>query len=541
MWIMRAYWPLATFPYTHDGSNHLARFANYAAALREGGWPPRWAPYLFAGFGLPVFAYNYPLANIVATPLVWLGLNPEIIFRGEVILALGLGMCCGWQLLRQRFSRTASSLAIIFYGTSSFLLNLLFFRGNIGEIWMYGLIPVVIFLWRQALRRRQLVWWMMLFGGMIAWWLAHNVFTFLTLPFLLLLSGGWSWSAKQLRWWLVIWIGSLLATAWFWWPAMGELSLVVIAQDDLASQAWQHLLTWEQALCSPLRFGFSLPGPIDSLGYGLGLTSVMTFGLATVVVVRNIWEDGRSKNGRWQLSWLWPALLVVVAAGAVWLSTFSSSWLWHALTPLNIIQFPWRWLLIPSLILPWLLAWSWDRVSWWGKFLLLGPLLFTVLSVATLRPADRFHYDRLYYRNFPESTLTRNEDRPQTLSSGDLGSWSPGPRVATGSATVVKVAQWRGLRHQYTIQVNTEAMIIEPTVYFPGWLSQADGVPLAPVFTNDSRGLIAYRLPARTQPYQIDTKFSEQTPLRITSDVVSLVAILAFFLGAWYCKYRRKI
>jgi hypothetical protein len=496
---------------------------------------------LFAGFGLPVFAYNYPLANIVATPLVWLGLNPEIIFRGEVILALGLGMCCGWQLLRQRFSRTASSLAIIFYGTSSFLLNLLFFRGNIGEIWMYGLIPVVIFLWRQALRRRQLVWWMMLFGGMIAWWLAHNVFTFLTLPFLLLLSGGWSWSAKQLRWWLVIWIGSLLATAWFWWPAMGELSLVVIAQDDLASQAWQHLLTWEQALCSPLRFGFSLPGPIDSLGYGLGLTSVMTFGLATVVVVRNIWEDGRSKNGRWQLSWLWPALLVVVAAGAVWLSTFSSSWLWHALTPLNIIQFPWRWLLIPSLILPWLLAWSWDRVSWWGKFLLLGPLLFTVLSVATLRPADRFHYDRLYYRNFPESTLTRNEDRPQTLSSGDLGSWSPGPRVATGSATVVKVAQWRGLRHQYTIQVNTEAMIIEPTVYFPGWLSQADGVPLAPVFTNDSRGLIAYRLPARTQPYQIDTKFSEQTPLRITSDVVSLVAILAFFLGAWYCKYRRKI
>jgi hypothetical protein len=84
-------------------------------------------------------------------------------------------------------------------------------------------------------------------------------------------------------------------------------------------------------------------------------------------------------------------------------------------------------------------------------------------------------------------------------------------------------------------------MIIEPTVYFPGWLSQADGVPLAPVFTNDSRGLIAYRLPARTQPYQIDTKFSEQTPLRITSDVVSLVAILAFFLGAWYCKYRRKI
>lgn len=43
------------FPYTHDGENHLARFANYKLALKEGQFPPRWAPNLMNHSGYPVF------------------------------------------------------------------------------------------------------------------------------------------------------------------------------------------------------------------------------------------------------------------------------------------------------------------------------------------------------------------------------------------------------------------------------------------------------------------------------------------------------
>jgi hypothetical protein len=41
------------FPYTHDGENHLARFANYKLALKQGQFPPRLAPNLLNGYSYP--------------------------------------------------------------------------------------------------------------------------------------------------------------------------------------------------------------------------------------------------------------------------------------------------------------------------------------------------------------------------------------------------------------------------------------------------------------------------------------------------------
>ena len=71
----------AGFPYTHDGENHLARFANYKIAVKEGQIPPRFAPSLMNHYGYPVFNYNYPLANILSLPFSFLKINYEITFK----------------------------------------------------------------------------------------------------------------------------------------------------------------------------------------------------------------------------------------------------------------------------------------------------------------------------------------------------------------------------------------------------------------------------------------------------------------------------
>src|SRR5258708_2749738 len=69
------------FPYTHDGENHLARFANYALAIREIQFPPRFAPNLFNHYGYPVFNFNYPLANILSLPFTFARFNYELTFK----------------------------------------------------------------------------------------------------------------------------------------------------------------------------------------------------------------------------------------------------------------------------------------------------------------------------------------------------------------------------------------------------------------------------------------------------------------------------
>ena len=54
-------WPLFSnpgFPYTHDGQNHLARLSNYYLALKQGQFPPRWAPNLDAGLGYTSLNFN---------------------------------------------------------------------------------------------------------------------------------------------------------------------------------------------------------------------------------------------------------------------------------------------------------------------------------------------------------------------------------------------------------------------------------------------------------------------------------------------------
>ncbi len=69
------------FPYTHDGENHLARFANYKLAVKQGQIPPRFAPNLVNRYGYPVFNYNYPLANLASLPLSLFKLNYELSFK----------------------------------------------------------------------------------------------------------------------------------------------------------------------------------------------------------------------------------------------------------------------------------------------------------------------------------------------------------------------------------------------------------------------------------------------------------------------------
>ena len=82
----------AGFPYTHDGENHLARFANYKIALREGQFPPRFAPNLLNHYGYPVFNYNYPLANILSIPFSIMKINYELTFKILVIFFVMFGL-----------------------------------------------------------------------------------------------------------------------------------------------------------------------------------------------------------------------------------------------------------------------------------------------------------------------------------------------------------------------------------------------------------------------------------------------------------------
>lgn len=518
--VTHAYWG-NRFPYTHDGENHLARFANYAAALKERQWPPRFAPYVYQQYGFPVFHYNYPLANILAAPLVMVSLNPERVYA---IVQLVLLMVGGWALWEWFVLRrwSAGWWAVGQYYTSAVLLNTIFFRGNIGEIATYALLPMLFYGMEKYLAEKRWGWWSVLLTLLLsAWLLAHNIFAVFLSPLLLLYQivrrGRFRWRD------LLPWVWAAALVAWFWIPAVLELPLVVLQQDALANEAAAHLLTFPEVWgLSSLSFGFSRPSPLDSLTLGMGWLFTMQFVLMLSYLF-SIRFHRLTVRSTWQRREMW--LLAIFSLIALCLSWEGTRWFWQHVPLLKLMQFPWRWLIVPSIfLLPWQ-AFIFVRSPRVVKFALGVLLLFSVRNVWQLQPADFFHKEPASYLSFPGSTLTRNENRPVTLTDQPLPAWELGPRVVEGAATVESIGLWRGSRRSYVIHVDQDALIVEPTVYFPGWKTKSGGEELEQVFTDATQGLIAYRLPARVEPYTITTIFGALSIWRAIGEGGSLLAL----------------
>ncbi len=140
--ITRFYWTHYGVPYTHDGENHLARFANYKVALKEGQLPPRFAPNLLNHYGYPVFNYNYPLANLLSVPFSVLKIHYEVTFKVLVFFSLLLGSIGVIRWLTYYSNNKLPILAgLIAYLSGPPLISTLLFRGSIGEIMAYALWP----------------------------------------------------------------------------------------------------------------------------------------------------------------------------------------------------------------------------------------------------------------------------------------------------------------------------------------------------------------------------------------------------------------
>lgn len=526
---VRVFWNTG-FPYTHDGENHLARFANYFVAIREGQWPPRFAPSLFSGYGFPVFVYNYPLANILAVPFMALKVHPEKIFAFQAFLALYIMTASCWYFLRKKFSPTASWLGTLSVVFSSAVQSNLFFRGNIGELWAMSLVLACFALWSWRKNSYRITNILLPFL-LAAFFLSHNVLAVFFSPFLLI----WQLLSSQKNEWKVLlraWTVAMGLSVWFWIPALAEMSYVVLGSDELAQQAALHALTFQQIFLSPLRFGFSREGVIDNFGWGLGLSSIAMSWLGFVLLF--------TRGAQWKN--IWPKhkelfFFVILFALSIFMSSTASTFVWESAPVVSLMQFPWRWLSFATLSLPYLMAFVYSQSNRWGRRVLLFLMLLGVGFMAQLEPADRFHKEALSYRQFPHATLTRNENRPKTLTSNALPTWEPGPEVIQGTAQNVQVIAWNGSYHEYTIQPQTDLLVREKTVFFPGWRTEVNGQKVEPFFDDQTLGLIAYKIASQEGEVKVITSFSERTPDRV---VAELISALTFFAFVFWCVWNWK-
>lgn len=537
------------FPVTHDGENHLARFANYKIALKEGQFPPRFAPNLYHRYGYPVFNYNYPLANILSVPFSVVKVPYTFTFKLLVFTSVVLMLYGFWQWLSLlRFRTFAKFLAVLSLAVSPYLIQSIAFRGNIGEV--MAMTAIIWWLvWVEQIKNRdtkserrlsQDSLWYILGGATVLgmFFLSHNVTVLFGTPVLILYT---LWRLANQRHSLhkaaTAFALGLGVSMWFWIPALLEQKLIVVSGSDLAKQYQQHFPTLQQLFTAPVQFGYSYIGSVDSLSFAVGLlqmTSVF-LGLSWLLVQLKVRSFKDTQFGKFFL------IMLAATVFGLFLQIASSNLLWETLPLVRYIQFPWRLSLFTTLCCGALIAWVVQQGVRWQVIVLSTFALLQVIFALRIQAIGYFTKSPIEHDLFEQSTTTSNENLPSTFRYSDFSMWSPTAEVFEGEA-VIQTQKWTGSRRTYAVTAQTPVTIIEPTMNFPGWhtVAQQDNIFRAVEYIDNETigGRIAYRLEPGT--YSVTTTFTQWTFARILGNAITGLTVLTVALSLLMMKLREK-
>lgn len=539
------------FPYTHDGENHLARFANYKIALKEGQFPPRFAPNLYNHYGYPVFNFNYPLANILSLPFSFFGVSYELTFKLLALFLLGVGLVGFSTLMRalQSTPRFSAVLGAAAWVASPYVVQLLYVRGSIGELAAFGLTPWLLWSVEHTLLAHKKGTVLIVAQTAVIWaafFLSHNSSVLFVTPVILALTATRMWQTgtpvRRLFPLLYGFLLGLLSSSWFWIPALMEQNTTVVASAGNQAAWMTHFATFHQLLFSPPQFGFSFPGSVDSLGLGLGVPLVVGLvGAISLGAYRTI----RARNGAQAARVLQSPLF---AYGVFSLSTLAmqlpmSRIVWEILPFVRFIQFPWRLMLLLTPLAAVIWALLYERAPKPVRVAMFVTMVWSGVQYAQLRPVDYFHRQTIDYDLFSQSTSTQNENRAATFTYQQIANWQPAPTVITG-AVIVRVDSWTGSSRTYDLTVSELATIVEPTMLFPGWqtmVSDQTGGRRRVEFVDSPE--IAGRLAFRLEPgtYRVHTTFTQRTPARIAGNTISAVASVGICVLVFTAWRKRKV
>lgn len=538
----------------------LQRVQQLVTALADGHFPARWMPDANYGYGYPFFHYYAPLSLYIAAFFRLLTFDYVTAIK-LAQLAGFLVAAAGMFFLGQRWlgSDAAALLASAAYTLAPFHMVNIYVRGDsLAEFWAMAFFPLVLLAADELLRQPgplSLLYLSLAYAALV---LSHNISALIFTPFLLLfLALGLLVSyrsqngefGRRLRLALLALGLALLLSAWFWLPALAETGL---AQTDPVTAGFFHYSA--HFLTNPVQvtllFDYDVSGrQAFRMGLVQGLLALP--GLVLLLVV-----TGRSPRVLTNLpSERYPLLFALLALSvATLMLTPLSRPFWDNLPLLPYTQFPWRFLSIQAVATSLLIG----SLAWLPARKVLVPLALGLLLVSGLGwlrpvhivPAGLSSYDLAEYEWFTGNigSTVSAEYLPQWVQPRPYSSnWLEQGRrnqatflTGRGQANLTERA---AAAQQWQLEVTaTPATLMLPTMYWPGWTAQLDGMPLS-VQAAPSSGLISVpELPAGTHTLTLQLR---RTPLRWFAEALSVAGLMGLivvaFQAGWFIQPRRAL
>ncbi len=528
-----ALWPLSGpgLYASIDGMLHYYRVVEVRALLQQGVVFSRWLPDLALGLGYPLFNYHGPLfawaGGLLSLPLGGVdGAVKALTVAGFLLGALGM----------YRFARewvpveggVAAALAFIY---APFYIREVYWQGDYPQFLALSLEPWVLYFLHRALvrgARADALGLGVAFGLLVV---THNVTAMLAA----LVAGGYGLglavlgrvAARNLLP-TVVGVGlGLGLSAFYWWPALTERSLVQLERILGGFYDFRQHFLPILSLVEPVPPRELYRGnPPDARTAGAHLLGMATFGLAAGLASR--------LRG--------PALLGAVGVGGcLFLMTAPSEPVWSHLPLLAYAEFPWRWLGQLALVVGWLVGLGVGVLPACARRP--GLAVAAVVAVGGVGPLLYPYWDRESLNGRTVCDLIGYEVRAGVVGLTSMGELLPRgidrpkdstfvvgcdpkslrdrlDRASLGGG-LARQAEGSPLRQVYRVWLPGPATLRFRILSFPGWQVSIDGRPAGSKVDGTS-GLLAADVPAGEHEVAV---FWAETPNRLAADLVSVLAV----------------
>lgn len=502
---------------------HIAWLFEFHKNILMGKIPPRFVPDLSFGFGYPLFNFVFPLPFYISEIFHLIGFNLVDSIKLLFLLSIPLSGIFMYLLLREFCSRALSLTGAILYIYTPYRSVDIYIRGAIGEVLSFVFLPLII-LSVIKLKKEQSFKWVG-FGAIVlaSLVLSHNItaymlFPFMALLFLLQIFLPGDKKGFILRSILMIFL-SLLISLFFWLPAIMESSLM---KYDTVFNFVDHFPTLLQLITPYWGYGASVPGPYDGMSFFLGVINLLLLLVGSVSTII-FWKEF-SKDSKVFLGWSLGSILI-----CIFLMNYRSSFIWNNIPLLPYFQFPWRFLILTTFLIPILII-SIEKIKinvWIIAVILI--ILNIVTTALNFRPQDFLGRKDDYFLNRYIPTPLASKEYFQIQEEYlRLTKWTQRrpdqnyPLVAADKGIIEKIIRLNDLDTSFNIETSDKAKVDYNKYFFPGWEVKVDGKKTE-IYPGVPFGQINFDVPAGN--HKIDIEFRE-TNFKIALDAISLLAFL---------------
>lgn len=512
---------------TDDGEWAIVRLAEMKSEIRDLQIPPRWSGFLNHGYGYPLFNFVYPLPYYFGLIPNALGFDLtqciKILFVASV-LSSGIGMYFVGKFLRDKGTGFIISLL---YLSSPYRIVNLYSRGSLGEILSGGLFPFLVLFFLLFLKKGEGKYYALSSLFLFLLLLSHNVSALFFIPILGIISVCELLKNNRdrlpvIRRTFFVLVSGLILSSYFVIPALLEKKYIVLSVSPLTDIS-NYFLTVSSV------FGISV-SKFGSL-FQIGIFQVFSFFLMIFAAIISVIRSQKSLKDKNTYS---AGILSLALILYIFMMTSASRMLW-SLPLISSVDFPWRLLGPISFLISFVIVFSVP-----SKVVKVPLILFSIFSLITIIPNasvnNYFIKNDTYYTSNDATTTSADELMPIWVSEKPTERYQAKIEFLNGYGPVT-IEYQRSNYLKATVDAGINSQILVNAIYYPGWEYKINGVITEPVLY-EGKGISLFSIPAGKST--IEGKLTE-TPLRLISDLITLVSGISVFLLAVLWERYKKI